>query len=799
MIGMIEILPNGLLRTKKNIALPEVLDILILGAGPAGTSAAFRAMELDLSALVIDYDDIMKRIRDYSKDKLILPDFGGGDKIDFPNGGPLISLLKFEPIDKDELCNLWKRYYFENDIPAKIGIELVDLRRQDNMWRAKTWNHHTRVEEFFLAKAVVVALGRGVPRRFDIPGNTEGIAFRLVNPSDYIGAPVCVIGGGTSAAEAVIAISNEKGRAKETANIYWSYRGDKMPRVSKALAEAFFDAYVGNGNICYLPKSEPTAVVAIGDRGEFLSIRKERKEVAGQPIETVHFEFPKEQCIACIGEDVPEALLNKVGIEMYAAGESNKKRIAVTPMLESQQQNIFIAGDLLSQAYLETEDFKANPSTYREVKHRGNIKSALWDGVFVVEAIAQRLGGKSRNSFRIDISSRIDKRKNSNTYTRNDNIDADSFANQKEKANSQVWHDARLVRILPGDLEEQEYELAKNGITTIGKAECDIAFSGDKALLPQDRISIIHRPEGYFLRDDGCTGGVFIRAPRTRTLEALPGDILRIGKQFLTFRSGNGKIALMHYRNTGTQLQSHILSEKPLLLGREAPDVILDTSDMSLSRRHVSIAVRENKILVKDLNSANGSYLKVNGIAKLAPGDQFRFGEQLLMLCSTESVVSNGTSAKPKIPSQRLGDKITNPRSRFDFPDKKKSRIEIPGYLAAKNLSPEALKAHEKGMKLTETELVVTFKNNGKVCNFQKGQTICKIAKDNSIKINAECFAGRCGSDPIRIISGKENLNPPEEDESETLEEICELEPGLYRLACMAKPQGAVIVEILDR
>ncbi len=89
----------------------DILDVLIGGGGPGGTAAAFRAQELGLSAQVIEYDDLMKRIRDYSKDKLILPSFGGGDQMRFPRGGPLIDCLCFDPIDKDEMCAAWKGHY----------------------------------------------------------------------------------------------------------------------------------------------------------------------------------------------------------------------------------------------------------------------------------------------------------------------------------------------------------------------------------------------------------------------------------------------------------------------------------------------------------------------------------------------------------------------------------------------------------------------------------------------------------------------------------------------------------------
>ncbi len=90
------------------MANTETLDILIVGGGPAGTAAAFRASELGLSAMVVDYDDRLKRIRDYAKDKLILPNFGGGDQMGFVQGGERISSLRFEPIDKDEMCRTWK-------------------------------------------------------------------------------------------------------------------------------------------------------------------------------------------------------------------------------------------------------------------------------------------------------------------------------------------------------------------------------------------------------------------------------------------------------------------------------------------------------------------------------------------------------------------------------------------------------------------------------------------------------------------------------------------------------------------
>src|SRR5919106_2639878 len=104
----LETRPDGAVVLDKPVELPGILDAVIAGGGPFGTALAFRLKELGRSALVIDYDDLMKRIRDYAKDKQILPDYGGGDRMQFPKGGNLIARLHFDPIDKDRMCVEWK-------------------------------------------------------------------------------------------------------------------------------------------------------------------------------------------------------------------------------------------------------------------------------------------------------------------------------------------------------------------------------------------------------------------------------------------------------------------------------------------------------------------------------------------------------------------------------------------------------------------------------------------------------------------------------------------------------------------
>lgn len=769
MTTSIEYQPDGTLKLHTPVSVPEVLDLLVVGGGPAGTAAAFHAKELGLSALVIDYDDLMKRIRDYPKDKLILPDFGGGDQMRFPKGGPLISALHFAALDKDEICVQWKQLYVENSVPAQVGIELLGLeKRGDGVWQVKVWNHNTKAAQQFLARHICIGIGRGVPRRFDIPGNTDGIAYRLADAAAYVGQPALVIGGGTSAAEAVISISNAKAKAGDPSPVCWSYRSEKLPKVSKALAEVFFEAYTGNGNVRYFPNSEPVAVVTADDKEDYLSVRTDRRIIPGRPNETAHLEFAKEFCIACIGEDIPEGFLNSMGIFMATGGPSNKKRMIVTPILETQQSNVYLIGDILSQAYLEADSFDADPSMFREIKHRGNIKAAMRDGVIVAKVAAQKIQGKKEFDLVIDFEDAPVERPK--TMPPSMTILTPGPSQEiVEAARPPEERAAYLVRMLAGNVEEEEFTLTQDGVTTIGRKFCDIVFPDD-IMLSERHASISQTAEGFLLRDDGSVSGVFLRAREGVPMEVVSGDLLRMGKQFLLFKLSGDSLGFVHYDFNGKNLGTHSVEQKTIVLGREAPDLTLDANDMTLSRRHLAITGKEGKVLIKDLKSVNGTFLKVRSAVKLEDGDQFRLGRQSFKLSlertaapaveRIRTVVSPGPPLSPK-PAAKT------PAS--------SQKVEVPA----------------------TTGMTVSFKNVGKSCSFTKGQTLCDIAEKNGIKIVAECHAGICGSDPIRIVSGQENLNPAGAEEAGTLDDICSLKAGEYRLACMAKPTGSVEVETI--
>ncbi|MDA8019184.1 MAG: NAD(P)-binding domain-containing protein [Thermoanaerobaculia bacterium] len=738
----------------------ELVDLLIVGGGPAGVAAALRGVELGISVRILEADDTMRRIRDYSKHKHILPSFGGGDRLAFPEGGEWISKLPFEPIDKDDLVAAWKEVCREAGVKVESGIEMTGLADgDDGTLHVEGYDHRDRRDVRFEARHVALAVGRGVPRRFDIPGDTAGIARRLVDADQFVGAPVCVIGGGTSAAEAVIAISQAKEAAGDRTPVNWSYRGDRLPKVSKALAEAFFAAYVGNGNIRYRPLSEPLMVLSGEDHNDYLAIRVDRRHVADRPVETTLLEFPVERCLACVGEDVPEAFLATLDIPMVVGGDRNRKRMVVTRLLESRRPRVYLLGDLLSQAYLETSgvdpaSFDADPSTFREVRHRGNIKSALHDGVRVAEVVRQRLDGVADAEIHLPEIAETEA-----APARKAAVPVATEAGSDEGGSDEAASDqpAWLVHLVSGG-DGDEHRLDTGAVVTLGSGDCDLSFPADP-LMASLHATVVLEGETAMLRDGGAPNGIFLQLPARRKVSLQKGDLLRVGRQFLLVDLDSEGFAVVHYRSDGSEAGRHRLTEGATVVGRKA-DLILDPEDATLSRRQLAFTAADGRLLVKDLLSVNGTYLRIADQRRLQHGDRFLAGQQHFAFSTQRDAVFDRQGPAPKTGSWTITQA-----------DLKKVGNGAPS---------------------------VTFQPSGKVCPVVPGQTLLDVAEAHGIPIAAECRAGVCGSDPLRILSGRENLEAePLDGEAETLEDLCGLEAGPCRLACMATVKGAVEVEIL--
>ena len=90
----------------------------------------------------------------------------------------------------------------------------------------------------------------------------------------------------------------------------------------------------------------------------------------------------------------------------------------------------------------------------------------------------------------------------------------------------------------------------------------------------------------------------------------------------------------------------------------------------------------------------------------------------------------------------------------------------------------------------------VTFKPAGQSFDVAPGTTILVSAVQNGLQLRHDCTEAICGTDRVKILSGKEQLSEKTENEELTLE-MMNAGPD-DRLACVARVINDVTVEVLE-
>jgi ferredoxin len=90
----------------------------------------------------------------------------------------------------------------------------------------------------------------------------------------------------------------------------------------------------------------------------------------------------------------------------------------------------------------------------------------------------------------------------------------------------------------------------------------------------------------------------------------------------------------------------------------------------------------------------------------------------------------------------------------------------------------------------------VTFMPAGQTFEVAAGTTILVSAIQNGLQLRHDCTEAICGTDRVKIVSGKENLSDKTENEELTLE-MMNGGPD-DRLACVARVVGDVTVQVIE-
>jgi bacillithiol disulfide reductase len=180
-----------------------VFDLIIIGAGPAGLSAADAAKREGLDYLVIEKGTIANTIRQYPVGRAM---FSTPNELEMREGS--LKPLREKPT-REELLSHYIHFVLDEDLNINTGERVVDVSGdvEQGFYVA------TDRAEYHTARILFAIGAMDVPRHLNVPGeDLPKVHHLFVEPYAYIRKDALVVGGGNSAAEAALFLSEEGAR-----------------------------------------------------------------------------------------------------------------------------------------------------------------------------------------------------------------------------------------------------------------------------------------------------------------------------------------------------------------------------------------------------------------------------------------------------------------------------------------------------------------------------------------------------------------------------------------------------------
>ena len=236
-------------------------DLIIIGAGPAGISGSLTAKKLSLKFLLLEQDSLGGTVFNFPRKKIVMTS---------PMDLPLYGKVRLFETTKAELLDLWQTVLIKNNITVSDNSKVDSIVHADGIFKVSIAKG-----DQYTAAAVLLAIGRrGSPRKLNIPGEMkEKVAYRLLEPEDITGKQIIVVGGGDSAVESALMLSDNN-------NVILSYRNEVFNRIkrtnslslNKAIASGKLEVRL-NTNLVLI--EDDTITLSIGKEGENLIVKND--------------------------------------------------------------------------------------------------------------------------------------------------------------------------------------------------------------------------------------------------------------------------------------------------------------------------------------------------------------------------------------------------------------------------------------------------------------------------------------------------------------------------------------------
>ena len=298
----------------------ETLDLIIIGAGPAGLSAAEAAAKEGLTYLVIEKGTIANTIRQYPVGRAM---FSTPNEVEMHEG--TLKPVREKPT-REEMLSHYIHFVLDLDLHINTAERVVSVDGNIN----EGFVVRTDASEY-KARRVLFAIGAmDKPRRLNVPGEELPKVHHLfVEPYAYVRKDALVVGGGNSAAEAALFLSEEGVRT--TLAIWredWENRDPKAGAM-KHWVRTPLEAEVEAGRLKvvlykHVDEIRESDVTLTTETGESLTI-------------------PNDVVFVLVGSDADLTLLKQLGVQTEA-GKLSEVPVYDPETFETNVRGIYVAG-----------------------------------------------------------------------------------------------------------------------------------------------------------------------------------------------------------------------------------------------------------------------------------------------------------------------------------------------------------------------------------------------------------------------------------------------------------------------
>jgi thioredoxin reductase (NADPH) len=301
-------------------ASPEQLDLLIIGAGPAGLSAADAAAREGLKYLVIERGLIADTVFHYPVGRTV---FSTPNELEMREGA--LDPCREKPT-REELLS----HYVQFALEQNLSINTEEEARSIESLNPEGFIVQT-TRATYKASRVLFAIGAmAYPRRLNVAGeDLRKVHHRFVEPYPYVRKQAMVVGGGNSAAEAALFLSEEG--ARTTLAIWradWENRDPKKNAI-KHWVRTPLEKQLELGNLRLVFFTE---IEEIGEA--YVRLKTDEGETVNLPNDVV---------FVLIGSDADLTLLRQAGVEIVRSGLTDMP-VYDEETFETNVRGLYVAG-----------------------------------------------------------------------------------------------------------------------------------------------------------------------------------------------------------------------------------------------------------------------------------------------------------------------------------------------------------------------------------------------------------------------------------------------------------------------